>query len=170
MKSHPLPLARGLLYSPRMQRLLLLVTVFTTVGCRILLDDNSGGGTATDADSGPCMEALQHSDLAWIQDNIFTKACAFSGCHKGTASSAGYLNLESGMSHSQLVGVAVTTETGLTRVVVNSAATSYLMTAIHDPSAPGPEPKDSWMPNGNPELCQEKKDAIGRWINMGAMP
>ena len=170
MKPDALPLARGLLYSPRMYRLLLLVTVFTTVGCRILIDDG-GSGTGTDADSGPCMEALQHSDLTWIQDNIFTKACAFSGCHKGTASSAGYLNLETGMSHSQLVGVAVMTQTGLTRVVANSSTTSYLMTAIHDPSAPAtPEPKDGWMPTGNPELCQEKKDAIGRWINMGALP
>src|ERR1700704_622765 len=147
-----------------MYRLLLLVTVFTTVGCRIILDDDGGGGTGTDADSGPCTEALQHSDLPWIQDNIFTKACAFSGCHKGNASSAGYLNLESGMSHTQLVGVATTTETGLMRVVVNSPPTSYLMTAIHDSSASGPEPKDGWMPQGNPELCQEKKDAIGRWI------
>ena len=164
------PLARGLLYSPRMNRLLLLVLVFTTAGCRILIDSDDTSGSADAGTSVACMEATTHSDLAWIQDNVFSKACAFSGCHKGTAASAGFLNLETGMSHSNLVGQAAETEPTFMRVVVGSSATSYLMVAIHDSSASGPEPQHGYMPQGNPELCQEKKDAIGRWIDMGAMP
>jgi hypothetical protein len=142
---------------------------FTTAGCRILLDDNSGNsGNMVDAASSKCTEATSHSDLAWIQDNIFTASCAFSGCHKGSAASAGFLNLESGMSHAQLVGQPATTETGFMRVVANSSSTSYLMVAIG--GANGPIPRDGIMPLGNPKLCQEKIDAIGRWIDAGAMP
>jgi hypothetical protein len=153
-----------------MKRSLLLLLVFSTAGCRIILNsDDTGGGTA-DALSSECQDATTHSDLAWIQDNVFTKACAFSGCHKGTASSAGFLNLESGMSHANLVAQPTQSVTGFMRVVAGSDSTSYLMVAIHDPSASGPEPQHGYMPQGNPELCQEKKDAIGRWITMGAMP
>ena len=164
------PLARGLLYSPRMNRGLLLVLVFSTAGCRIMLDSNGDDDMTDGGVSAVCQEATTHSDLAWIQDNVFSKACAFSGCHKGTAASAGFLNLESGMSHGTLVAQPTQSVTGFMRVVPGSSSTSYLMVAIHDPSASGPEPQHGYMPQGNPELCQEKKDAIGRWIDMGAMP
>jgi hypothetical protein len=153
-----------------MNRRLLLVLVFSTAGCRIMLDSDDTSGMTDGGTSAICQEATTHSDLAWIQDNVFTKACAFSGCHKGTASSAGFLNLETGMSHSNLVAQPTQSITGFMRVVAGSDSTSYLMVAIDDPSASGPEPQHGYMPQGNPELCQEKKDAIGRWIMMGAMP
>src|SRR5690349_23110414 len=61
--------------------------------------------------SGPgedqlCTEAVDHSDLAWIQDNIFTPSCSkFSACHQGRASDAAHLSLEMGKSHDELVDV-----------------------------------------------------------------
>jgi hypothetical protein len=150
-----------------MARLVLALTVFTTLGCRIPLD-NTGDDTMVDGASDICNEAKSHSDLAWIQDNIFTHACALSGCHKGTALNAGALTLESGMSHGSLVGQAAETETGWMRVVANDPSHSYLLVAMG--AEPGPTPAGGLMPLANPKLCQDKLDAVSRWIMAGAQP
>ncbi len=142
--------------------------VFTTLGCRIPLDNNSGDDTTVDGASDICNEAKTHSDLAWIQDNIFTHSCSLSGCHKGTAANAGFLSLESGVSHGALVGQAAATQTGWMRVVANDPAHSYLLVALGD--EPGPIPMDGIMPEANPKLCQDKLDAVARWIMAGAQP
>src|SRR5262245_22927834 len=57
-------------------------------------------------DAAPsCEEAKSHQDLAWIQDNVFTKSCALSSaCHKGNAIEAAGLSLEADKSYAQLVG------------------------------------------------------------------
>jgi hypothetical protein len=136
------------------------------------LEDGDGGG---DDGSGPdaaisvtCQEATQHSDLAWIQDNIFSKSCAFSGCHKGTATGAGSLSLEKGVSLGALVGKPAMTEAGWMRVVAGNADTSYLLVAMGMGS--GPLPQGGVMPLGQAPLCKEKLDAIARWIEAGAKP
>jgi hypothetical protein len=151
-----------------MARLVLALTVFTTLGCRIPLD-NTGDDTMVDAAaSDACNEAKSHSDLSWIQDNIFTKSCAFSGCHKGSASNAGFLSLESGVSHGALVGQMAATETGWMRVVASNPSQSYLLVAMG--AEPGPTPAGGLMPLANPKLCQDKLDAVSRWIMSGAQP
>jgi hypothetical protein len=150
-----------------MGRLVLALTVFTTLGCRIPLD-NGGDGTNVDAASTACDEAKSHSDLAWIQDNIFTASCAFSGCHKGTAANAGFLSLESGMSHGSLVGQAAVTESGWMRVVASDPSHSYLLVAVG--AETGPTPAGGLMPLANPKLCQDKLDAMSRWVMAGAQP
>jgi hypothetical protein len=151
-----------------MPRLLVVLAVFSTVGCQMSLqnggDDSPDAGTT----SATCTEAKNHSDLAWIQDNVFTKSCTFSGCHRGTASGAGFLNLETGMSHTQLVNQPAKTETGWMRVTAGTTSTSYLLVAIG--AATGPKPTDGVMPLGSPPLCQEKLDAIKRWVEQGAKP
>src|SRR5215813_14900572 len=124
--------------SPVMARLVVVLTVFTTLGCRTALDGNGDDMSPDAATSDTCAEAKSHSDLAWIQDNIFTKSCAFSGCHKGTAANAGSLSLESGVSHSALVGQVTVTETGWMRVVASNPAQSYLLVAIGAESGPTP--------------------------------
>ena len=152
-----------------MWRVLVALAVFSTVGCHMSLE-NGGGDDMADAGttSQTCIDAKSHSDLAWIQDNIFTKSCTFSGCHRGTAPGAGFLSLEKGLSHDQLVNQPTKTETGWMRVTAGTSSTSYLLVAIG--SMPGPKPSGGTMPIGSPALCQEKLDAIKRWVEGGAKP
>jgi hypothetical protein len=121
------------------------------------------GGTG-----GACEEAKSHSDLAWLQANVFTTSCALGSCHRGTAVSAGRLSLEAGLSHGQLVNMASTSAASWMRVVPGDASRSYLLVAIGAQS--GPLPTDGVMPLGSSVLCVEKRDAIKRWIEAGAPP
>ena len=88
-------------------------------------DTGPDGGTG-----GSCAEAANHSDLAWIQANVFTTSCALGACHLGTALSAGRLNLQAGQSHGQLVNTASTSATSWMRVVPSDTSKSYLLVAI----------------------------------------
>lgn len=115
-----------------------------------------------------CAEAKNHSDLAWIQSNIFTPSCALAGCHKTPAVGGGHLILDTGQSHGQLVNTASTSSSSWMRVVPGDASKSYLLTAMGAQS--GPRPVDGFMPLGNPPLCSDKVDAIRRWIAAGAQP
>jgi len=121
-----------------------------------------------------CLEAMDHSDLPWIQDNIFTKTCASSpACHQGTAPSAAGLNLEDGNSEANLVDRIATSNglDGMNLVVVEAgdSAHSYLMVLIDHVSKggrlDGPLPVAGTMPFNNPLMCVEKRDAIARWID-----
>lgn len=115
-----------------------------------------------------CEEAATHSDLAWIQANVFTPSCASGSCHRGAAANAGRLSLEAGLARAQLVNTASTTQTSWMRVVPSDAAHSYLLVAIGAIS--GPLPQAGVMPLGSAALCQEKRDAVQRWIAAGAQP
>jgi hypothetical protein len=111
---------------------------------------------------------VDHSDLPWIQDNVLTPSCAnFNACHRGAALSALQLNLEDGNSEANLVGVpARTTEaeaSGFDIVVAGDADSSYLMVILGDVS--GPIGSAGTMPFNSPLLCEQKRDAIARWIN-----
>src|SRR4051812_21776400 len=80
-----------------MRRAVLAVLLVTA--CRIDLDHRkeSDGGTTGGmcmvTTAQPCMDATTHSDLTWIQDNIFSKQCTFTGCHNGGSTDAGRLDL-----------------------------------------------------------------------------
>ena len=121
------------------------------------------GGTG-----GSCEEAKSHSDLAWIQTNVFSASCTFSGCHVGSAATAGHLSLESSGAHDQLVGTASTSSPSWKRVVAGDPTKSYLLVALGHVA--GPKPTDGFMPLASPQLCPEKLDAIQRWITAGAPP
>ena len=130
---------------------------------------DSGAGSGSGEPISPsCMDATSHSDLAWIQTNVFTRSCAFSGCHNGTASSAGHLVLTPGASQRNLVGMPTETEADWVRVVPGHPEQSYLLVALGDGG--GPAPRDGTMPLSQPALCVEKRDAIARWIAAGAQP
>jgi hypothetical protein len=120
------------------------------------------------ADAGPsaeCLEANDHSDLDWIQEKIFTPSCAaFSACHQGRALSAAGLNLEAGMAAENMIDVPSTLEEaeGMVMVKPGDPQNSYL--AIILGQYPGNLPDSGTMPYNSPKLCQEKRDAIDRWI------
>lgn len=134
----------------------------------------SGGAEGPDAmppDADPtCLEAEAHSDLAWIQDNVFTPSCSrFMACHQGRALQAGELSLEETETHAQLVGVASTAFPEYQRVVPGDPANSYLMIVLGEFEGPLKEDVGT-MPYNSPLLCQEMRDAIERWIADGANP
>lgn len=149
-----------------------------------------GGGTAIDAspvDAGPlvdaplsaaCLDAETHSDLTWIQANIFSKQCTFSGCHNGASGDAGKMDLRAGHSFTSLVGVKAHLCQATSIVTAGHPEQSYMMVMIgqQTPAAQTPpscaiDPMVGEMPQGNPTvlLCSQKRDAIERWITAGAL-
>jgi hypothetical protein len=127
-----------------------------------------GGDESPDAGPSPaCLEAQNHSDIGWLEDNVFTPSCAaFTACHKGRALSANELNLEKGNVEMNLVNQMHSEFTSETLVVPGSPETSYLMVLLGD--RPGTLNEAGTMPFNNPLLCKEKRDAIARWItNLG---
>jgi len=162
----------------------LLVVASLLVGCRISLEDTNqqvtdGGVTKCkiDMSSQPCMDATMHSDFAWIEGNIFTKSCAFSGCHNGTNNPAGKVDLRAGMSFNHLVNFSSILAPPRKLVVPNDVAASYLMLmltavppAMANPPADPPPASVYYMPQSFPftPLCCQKLDALERWINAGA--
>ena len=147
-------------------------------GCRISLENNdmadagTGRGCTVSTSSQPCKDAVAHSDLAWIEQNVFAASCNFSGCH-GSASDLGKLDLTPGKSRAALVGVSSMLQPARKLVVANDVNSSYLMLMLHDftPDMATPvaaAPPNGFMPKGAPQLCCQKLDAIDRWIMAGA--
>jgi hypothetical protein len=148
-----------------------------------------GGGGGSSGDAGPdracmvattpsCMDATTHSDLAWIEANVFLPQCAFSGCHNGSATVAGRLNLKDpGQSHDDLVNFASAIATDRKLVVAGAPKQSYLMMMLRayppgemDPPVAPPPTSTGFMPMnaGGAVVCCQKLDAIERWITAGA--
>ncbi len=129
---------------------------------------SGGDGGAPPGDSAAfdaCVEAARHSDLAWLQDHVFTPSCATAMCHRGTSPSVG-LSLAPDETYGNLVNHDASTASGWIRVVPGSPEQSYLMVALG--RARGPMPEDGFMPLGGPALCAGKLDAVARWISAGA--
>ena len=111
--------------------------------------------------------------LTEIQDDVFTRSCAFSSCHGGTA---GGLSLEEGESYESLVGVPAegvdaTTNpdvdvSGEIRVIAGDPENSYLIKKLRI-GATGI--KGSPMPDGTSGMDDEKVDRIAEWIALGAL-
>lgn len=144
-------------------------------GALLLVACGGGGNDGPDAmppDANPfCVEATQHSDLAWIQANIFTPSCSrFTACHQGRALMAGELSLETEDAHAELVGIASTAFTERTRVIAGDPANSYLLMILGHFGLDVDLPEAGTMPYNSPLLCVEMRDAIERWIAAGALP
>ncbi len=131
-------------------------------------DDGVNTDAGIDAIPPSCLEAMEHSDLTWLQDKVFTPNCSdFTPCHKGAALEAGGMSLERGQTHRSLVGVQSTIYDQYLRVAPNDPANSYLM--IITGEYPGPiDSEVGMMPYNSSRLCQQKRDAIERWIMAGA--
>ncbi len=113
--------------------------------------------------SPDCVEARDHSDLAWIQNEVFTPSCTMgTSCHRGEANDAQGLNLEHGMAAANLIDQPALGCFGETLVVPDRPEDSYLMAVF------GVYPAGSCriflMPFKQPPLCRDKLDAIERWI------
>ena len=115
--------------------------------------------------SPECREAESHSDFAFVRDVIFRSSCVFSSCHGAVPN--GRLSLTASRAHDQLVGVTAHLEPTWVRVVPGSPDESYLMVKLG--AVPGPlgEGGDT-MPLNNPLLCEQKVEAVRRWIAAGA--
>jgi hypothetical protein len=124
------------------------------------------GGGADAPISAPCQEATTHSDFTWINENILTKSCVFSGCHNAASHEEG-LDLSAANSFAHIVGVASTQVTSKKLIDGTSAdcANSYLYEKITGENL---KPGTVKMPKAQPALCQEKIDAVCRWIAAGA--
>lgn len=132
-------------------------------------DDAAPEGDAAPPGDSPapatlCEEANLHSDLAWLETNVFVPFCA--SCHGGDEPDAG-MRLEAGQVRANLVGVTPSTVgTPWVRVAPGSIEDSYLMVALGQ--TPGPAPSLGFMPLNAAPLCAEIHAAIGRWITAGA--
>jgi hypothetical protein len=135
--------------------------------------------TPPDADntSQACLDAASHSDLTWIQANVFDKQCSFSGCHgSDSGGTSGRQNLQSGSAIASLVNQPSNLEQGQTLVIPGNSAGSYMMVMLGSVAGTIP-PTDAagsaigTMPEntGGVLLCQQKRDAIARWIDAGAL-
>jgi hypothetical protein len=150
-------------------------------GCRYSLEDDAQSVTvdsSVDAPISPsCMEALTHSDLAFIEAKVFAQSCIFSGCHNGANTAAGRLDLRAGMSFAELVNVDSVIAPTYKYVVPGQPNQSHLLMMIQhippammSPPAMEPDPQIGYMPQnaGGRPICVEKRDAIQRWIMAGA--
>ena len=160
----------------------LVIAASLLIGCRISLEDaqNMGGGggqCVVSTTSQACMDAVMHQDLTWIQPNIFTAHCVFSGCHNGTNNAAGKVDLRAGMSRSHLVDFTSILTPPRKLVVANNVNASYLMLMVGfvppemaDPPGMPPPASVGYMPqsSGGELLCCQKLEALERWINDGA--
>jgi hypothetical protein len=120
-----------------------------------------GDGSDAGAPLTVCQEAVNHSDLRWIQDNVFTTSCA--SCHGASSPSAG-LDLSDGHSYGALVNVKSIYYPDWNLVTPRDSPNSMLMVRLGGETGP----TVAIMPKGQPALCQEKIDAIRRWITAGA--
>lgn len=152
-----------------------LITVLLA-GCRMTLEDDGGEITGRrcqmNTSSQACIDAASHSDLAWIENNVFT-ACSFSGCHNGSDNTAGRTDLQPGKSYAHLVNFASELEPTRMHVVPGDIPRSYLMLMVADfapdMADPPADPPVEYMPKGVPQgLCCQKLDALERWIVAGA--
>lgn len=142
----------------------LAVLLIATGGCAVGGGEGPAGG---DEVSPACLEADEHSDLEWIESEVFATGCAgFSSCHQGSAPSAGGLNLEPGMAFDNLIGVESAVATGMNLVEPGDPANSYLLVILGHYGADDPriDPSIGTMPANNEMLCGEKRSAIERWI------
>jgi len=158
--------------------LVVLTGLTGLAGCRVSLETDQSHRACTVSTSSPlCVDAVNHSDLKWIEQNVFAPNCNLGGggaCHGG-ASDAGKLDLRAGLSHDHLVGVSSMIDRTRKLVVPGDEAASYLLLMLGDvapamASPPGAPPPGNigYMPQTAGTLCCQKLDAIERWIADGA--
>jgi len=99
-----------------------------------------------------------------LQDNIFSKSCALSGCHTGTFPPQG-LNLTAGLAYNNLVGVQSQEKQGVLRVAPGDPANSYIIMKITGAAGIA----GGRMPLGRTPLSSEQIESIRLWIQSGAL-
>lgn len=134
----------------RITSLVLFVIVFTACEESIT--------TLDDIETDPIGEE-RIAVFSKIQTNIFNQSCALSGCHAGGNAAAG-MNLSTGVSYSNIVGVKSIFYTQLNRVTPGDTSSSVLLQVLRRNLTP-------YMPQTGsvkPELI----DSLAVWIAEGA--
>lgn len=132
--------------------ILLLIVLFTFTYCADQIVEST---PSIDEKIEPKIESPTFTN---IQEEIFNKSCAFSGCH---VSGSVNPNL-SGNSFTNIVSKQ--SSTGMDYIKPNEPNNSYLLQKILGSNGIN----GSRMPLNNSPLSQEKIDAITEWINDGA--
>ncbi len=115
--------------------------------------------TACSSDDDESLELT--ADFKSIQNDLFSKSCATSGCHFGD-NSPHDLNLHDSVGYNNLVGAVGST--GATLVKPGDPDNSYLINKLE-----GLNIVDEQMPlNGSP-ISQKNINAIRQWITDGAL-
>ena len=163
-----------------MLRLVLVASLLA--GCRLTLENTDTGDDTTmgrpcaiSTASPACVDAVNHSDLPWIEQNIFAPSCNFQGsCHDGSNSLQGKVDLRATKSYAHLVNYSSVLDPTRKLVVPNDVEASYLMLMLRDvapamANPPGKAPSVGFMPqNTGTTLCCQKLDTLERWIMAGA--
>jgi len=99
--------------------------------------------------------------LSSIQSNVFTPGCTFSNCH-GNSGTQANLNLTSGQSFANLVGIESLLFSPSKRVEAGNGANSILIKILKGEVSPQ-------MPQNRAKLSDAIIDSIAKWIDNGAM-
>jgi mono/diheme cytochrome c family protein len=123
-----------------------------------------GAACGDDSPTAPTNTAPTVTFSTQIQQQIFNPACVACHTDEGRTPASG-LNLRSGVSHAQLVGVASVGKAGAVRVIAGNPSGSYLIQKLEGAS----DIVGLRMPrNGPPFLTTEQIALIRQWIQNGA--
>lgn len=99
-----------------------------------------------------------------VQEQVFSRSCALSGCHIGASAPLG-LDLSAGQAYGNIVGVRSLEVPDLFRVEPGAPDRSYLVKKVQgDPDIVGAR-----MPLGREPLGSEQIDLLREWIAAGAL-
>jgi hypothetical protein len=100
-----------------------------------------------------------------VQENIFNRSCALSGCHAGPGAQQG-LNLSEGSARANLVNVPSNEVPSILRVSPGNPDDSYLVMKIEGASGI----QGQRMPLNQTPLTSEEIALLRDWIEAGANP
>jgi hypothetical protein len=170
-------------------RLALVLLTGSLCGCRYDLDHrNVDAGDANarlcqvSANVQSCLDSASHSDLTYLQAEIFAPKCSFTACHDGGNYPAGRLDMRTlASAYTSLVNMPSKLDSSRTIVVPGNSTQSFLSVMIGEIKPADADPPLDAIPMGTtglfvgtmPQdsttvLCCQKLDAIARWIDDGA--
>jgi hypothetical protein len=129
---------------------LLFLCLLLFVGC----EDSIQGPEDEPVNGGPENMPARFSS---IQDEVFSKSCAVSGCHAGSQDP----NLSVGQAYGNLINQLSAQNPSMMRVKPGDSNNSYLMKKLTEDGT-------SIMPPSG-QLSQVKIDSIAAWIDRGAL-
>jgi hypothetical protein len=111
-----------------------------------------------DAADNPSDEETPPVTFSFVQNNIFNRSCALSGCH----ADATLPNLSAGVAYENIVNKE--SRAGIDLIEPDDPAKSYLFIKITN----GEGIQGSRMPRGGAALSEELIAAVREWIERGA--
>ena len=101
--------------------------------------------------------------LRRVQEEVFSRSCALSGCHAGSSAPLG-LDLSAGQAHGNTVGVRSVERPDLFRVAPGDPDASYLIKKVQgDADIVGGR-----MPLGSEPLSDDEIQLLRDWVTAGA--